>query len=79
MIDGLKTWWQQTTGEEDTPFDGDSLAFVSSLVFHMFLLMALGLMPLLLHEPQLSLTISTPLDEIEALYEKPQVKAAPTA
>ena len=35
-------------GTDDGLFDGDSVAFIASLVFHLGLLLALGLVPLLL-------------------------------
>ncbi|MCA9161369.1 MAG: VWA domain-containing protein [Planctomycetales bacterium] len=65
VAEGLRTWWQAQTGEEDTPFDGDSTSFVASVVFHVFLLLALGLTPLVYHTNQVVLTIETPLVEEE--------------
>ena len=50
---------------DDGLFDGDSIAFVSSLVFHMGLLLALGLVPLLLTQPEESLTFVAPLEDTE--------------
>jgi hypothetical protein len=61
----LRTWWQVQTGEEDTPFDGDSSAFLVSLVFHMALLLALGLIPLVYRDTQVTLTITAPTEELE--------------
>jgi len=52
------------TGEEETPFDGDSGAFVASLVFHMVLLLALGLIPLVFPERQVTLTVAAPVEEV---------------
>jgi len=63
VISQLRTWWQHQTGEEDTPFDGDSSAFVTSLVVHLCLLVALGFVPLYLPEPQLMLTLTAPVEE----------------
>jgi hypothetical protein len=70
ITEGLKNWWQVQTGEEETPFDGDSVAFVSSMVFHICLLVALGLIPFVLHDNQISLNVTIPLpDEEEELEE----------
>ncbi len=63
VISQLRTWWQHQTGEEETPFDGDSSAFVTSLIVHLCLLVALGFLPLYLPEPQLMLTLSAPVEE----------------
>ncbi len=64
VLGNLRTWWQMQTGEEETPFDGDSGAFLASLVFHLFLLLALGLIPLAFRDRQVTLTVSAPIDEI---------------
>lgn len=64
MIQGLRTWWQKQTGEDETPFDGDSPAFLVSLVTHLVLVVALGLTPLIIQENQVTLTVtSVPEDE----------------
>ena len=67
MIAGLKSWWQRQTGEEETPFDGDSPAFIVSLLVHLGILLVLGFVPVLLEENQITLTISTttPEDKVE--------------
>lgn len=64
VLQNLRTWWQMQTGEEETPFDGDSGAFLASLIFHMVLLLALGLIPLVFPERQVTLTVATPVEEI---------------
>ncbi len=61
----LQQWWQRQTGEEETPFDGDSFAFLGSLFFHMCLLIALGLIPLVGRHIQVTLDVTTPLEEEE--------------
>ncbi len=63
LIKNLQTWWQEKTGEEETPFDGDSSAFFASLLFHMLLLIILGLVPFVFENPNVSLTIAAPLKE----------------
>ena len=59
----LQNWWQEKTGEEETPFDGDSSAFFASLLFHMLLLIVLGLVPFVFNNPNVSLTIAAPMKE----------------
>lgn len=64
MIQGLRTWWQRQTGEEDTPLDGDSGAFVVSLLVHLAVLVTLGLIPLVIKSNQITLVVNaTPVDE----------------
>jgi hypothetical protein len=65
LVDSLRNWWQVQTGEEDTPFDGDSTAFFASLVFHLCLLLVLGLVPFILPDRQISLTVAAPVEEFE--------------
>ena len=43
MLEGLKQYWRQQTGEDETPLDGDSPAFFGSFFVHLLLLIALGL------------------------------------
>ena len=59
----LREWWQVQTGEEETPFDGDSPAFIVSMLFHLGLLISLGLWPLITPEPAVQLTITTVSEE----------------
>ena len=65
VIQGLREWWQRQTGEEETPFDGDSPAFIVSLLVHLCILVSLGLVPIILSENQITLTISTTPPEEE--------------
>lgn len=65
LINNLRTWWQVQTGEDDTPFDGDLTAFFASLIFHMALLICLGILPMLAKEPAISLVVTAPMEEIE--------------
>src|SRR5436190_13575700 len=41
----LQDWWRRQTLEDDSPVDNDSISFVSSFVFHLILVLALGFMP----------------------------------
>ncbi len=63
LMKNLQTWWQEKTGEEETPFDGDSSAFFASLLVHMLMLIVMGLVPLVFENPNVSLTIAAPLKE----------------
>ena len=64
MIQGLRTWWQKQTGEDETPFDGDSPAFIVSLLAHLALVVALGLVPVIVPNNQITLTVvSVPVTE----------------
>jgi hypothetical protein len=70
IIDRLRQWWQIRTGEEETPFDGDSPAWVFSMLFHFFLLIAVTFMPAFV-EPEseniyLAAIPEDPIEEIEA-------------
>lgn len=72
VTDTLRTWWQTQTGEEDTPFDGDSAAFFASLIFHLCLLIFLGLFPWVIQSGQVSLTVAPPTDETLEELELPE-------
>jgi hypothetical protein len=60
LINRLRTWWQERTGEEETPFDGDSPTFMVSLVFHIALMVVLALITVPIKDNQIRLTITTP-------------------
>ncbi|MBI1899484.1 MAG: VWA domain-containing protein [Planctomycetia bacterium] len=65
ILTRLKRWWQFRTGEEETPFDGDTPAWVISVGLHLLVLVALaiwGLMPT--REPP-ALTLSPPVEPFE--------------
>ena len=67
VFSGLQNWWQARTGQEETPFDGDSTAFFASVVVHVFLLIALGLVPMILDDTgKLNLDV-TEIDRFEEL------------
>jgi hypothetical protein len=42
MLEGAKRWWQERTGEDETPLDGDTPAWALSLVIHVAVLLGLG-------------------------------------
>lgn len=71
-IRGLRQWWQRTTGEEETPFDGDAPTWVVSMLFHMALLLGLAAIPSEFEKPEPELTIvSQPIVEEEEIIEIP--------
>jgi len=45
-ITRARRWWQEYTGEEDTPFDGDTPAWLVSLLIHVIVLLSLALVAL---------------------------------
>jgi hypothetical protein len=63
MFQGWREWWQRQTGEEETPLDGDSPAFVVSLLVHLGVVVTLGLVPLIIKSNQVTLTVSAPVPE----------------
>ena len=66
FFSGIQTWWQVQTGHEETPFDGDSSAFLASVVVHIFLLVGLGLWPMIFEEESIDLTM-TEMERVEEL------------
>lgn len=65
MFKRARHWWQQYTGEDETPLDGDTPAWVVSLGVHVAVLLALAIGGLTIVEtsPKLVTVIETPLDE----------------
>jgi hypothetical protein len=70
LMNRLRVWWQERTGEEETPFDGDSPTFMVSLVFHVILLLVLCLIPMVDKNNQITLLITTPVN----VEEEPELK-----
>ena len=66
LFSGLQNWWQVRTGQEETPFDGDSSAFLASVVVHVFLLVGLGLWPMIFESDEIDLTM-TAMEQVEEL------------
>lgn len=44
LFNGLRTWWQLKTGEDETPFDGYAPVWVVSMVVHLVLMLVLSFM-----------------------------------
>ena len=65
----LVQWWQSRTGEEETPFDSDSSAFLLSVMFHVAVLVALGLWPLLVDHDDQILALTTTKVDVEEITE----------
>jgi hypothetical protein len=55
----ISQWWQKQTGEEETPFDSDSSAFVTSVVIHVVLLIGLGLWPFIMASDKDEIILTT--------------------
>jgi hypothetical protein len=73
-LDQVRRWWQEYTGEEETPFDGDTPAWAVSLVLHVTVLLAMAVVGL--PEPRakprpISIVATEPV-ETEVLLEPPQ-------
>ncbi len=62
-IEGLRNWWQQQTGEEETPFDGDAPVWVISMVFHLVLMLLLAVVHFNIEGPNLGMNFVAPVDE----------------
>ena len=67
MLAQTKRWWQEYTGEEETPFDGDSPAWLISLLIHVVVLLSLALVAL--REPSRSAPAITIIQSPEAVEE----------
>lgn len=67
MLKSLQTWWQRRTGEDDSPFDGDTAAFGISLFVHLAILVTLGLIPLWLDSDAIDLTLTSLTEKPEKL------------
>jgi hypothetical protein len=71
LFNRLQQWWQIQKGDEDSPVDGDSSSLLVSLLFHMVLLLALGLIPLAIPDRQITLTVAPPIEDL--LIDDPQL------
>jgi len=68
MVRSLQEWWQNWTGDEDTPFDGDAGAWMISLGFHLCVLVGLALILLAMPDRPVTLMVSAdPQDEKEVI------------
>lgn len=70
-IGSLRRWWQDWTGEDETPFDGDTPAWAVSLAFHLGVLVLLTVIWQYNPADDVMLTV-TPLDTQEELETVPE-------
>ncbi len=59
----LQKWWQVQTEQEDALVDRDAPAFLVSLVFHLVVLLVLGLVPLAMPDHQITLVVPPPEED----------------
>jgi len=64
-MNSLRQWWQEKTGEEETPFDGDTPAFFVSMFTHIVIMLVLAFSPIMNEQKQVTLLISAPPTEEE--------------
>ncbi|MCE9631339.1 MAG: VWA domain-containing protein [Planctomycetia bacterium] len=65
-LEPARRWWQEFTGEEETPLDGDTPAWAMSLVLHVVVLLSMALIGLPAIAPkQNSITILAPTQVVE--------------
>ncbi len=67
VFDRLRHWWRQRTGEEETPFDGDSPAWIVSIGVHLLALVVLAIAGLQLREPDFLITLPALEDRPEEI------------
>lgn len=72
-LDRFRLWWQEYTGEEETPFDGDTPAWAVSLVLHVTVLLAMALigLPVAPAKPRPISIVATEPVETEVLLDPP--------
>ncbi len=65
ILEQARRWWQEYTGEDETPLDGDTPAWVVSLGIHVVVLLGLAVAGLSVVEsaPKQITVIETPLDD----------------
>jgi len=73
-LDRFRLWWQEYTGEEETPFDGDTPAWAVSLVLHVAVLLSMALigLPVAPAKPRPIAIVATEPIETEVLLDPPQ-------
>ena len=66
FVESARRWWQEYTGEEETPLDGDTPAWAVSLVLHVVVLLSMALVGLQkLETEQKAITIVAPTQVVE--------------
>ncbi len=69
IFDKLRHWWQERTGEEETPFDGDTPAWIISMGVHLLILIGLTVLGMAVYTPDMVIQVTT-----EEVDEEPIVK-----
>lgn len=79
VLESAKRWWQQQTGEEETPLDGDTPAWAVSLLIHVVVLLAMALVGIQkLDRPSSAITIVSPTEPVEEdVLVAPEMVVAP--
>lgn len=63
-INRFRQWWLEKTGDDETPLDGESPAFVISFLVHLCVIVGLGLAPLSVKQEEVSVVVtSTPVED----------------
>ncbi len=86
-LEPARRWWQEHTGEDETPLDGDTPAWAVSLVLHVAVLLAMALIGLpALERREKAITIVSPPQVIEEdvlvapeMTVEPEQESAPAA
>jgi len=73
-LDRFRLWWQEYTGEEETPFDGDTPAWAVSLLLHVAVLLSMALigLPRPAAKPRPIAIVATEPVETDVLLDPPQ-------
>ncbi len=73
MFAQARRWWQEFTGEDETPLDGDTPALALSLAVHVVVLLGLAVagMSVVPSTPKKITVIETPIDEPDVLLDTP--------
>lgn len=63
-ISRFRQWWLEKTGDTETPLEGESAAFVVSFLFHLCILVALGLVRMAPPQQEVAVLVtSRPVDD----------------
>lgn len=79
LLDASRRWWQERTGEEETPLDGDTPAWLVSLIIHVVVLLSMALVGLpRLEVPKRAIAIVSPPAAEEDVLLEPEMTVAPS-
>jgi len=71
-ISRFRQWWLEKTGDDETPLEGESPAFVVSFLVHLCVIVGLGLAPLSVKNDEVSFVVTSPLVEDKVELDIPQ-------